>query len=373
MEIRYIELFAGIGGFRYGLEKANDTITERTQQRIQQESKSNDTIVKPFLGTKQFSCVWANEWTYDPYKKEKCWAWKIYQKQFGEKELNTRDICDVPAETIPDHEMLTAGFPCPSYSIAGKRKGFKDPRGIVFFEICRIAKVKRPQLLLLENVKGLLNHDEGRTFAIILSSLSELGYDLEWEVFNSKNYAVPQHRERVYIIGHLRGTGGQKVFPLGSTMQEDNESDERQTSGCIKPGEGRNQNHGTFIIKKTQWDTSGKGHKSQQDRAYKTNGIICSIPSDRSDNKLNIIMNTLTEATGTRQGSSKEFLKSVDNINDAIGQIRRLTPTECERLQGFPDGWTEGISDTQRYKCLGNAVTVNVITEIGKRIARVSS
>ena len=134
--LKFIELFAGIGGFRIGLEK-----------------------------NEKYKCLWANE--VDKY------ACQIYRKNFGEKELVEGDIRKISAEDIPDHNLLTAGFPCQSFSIAGKRKGFNDTRGTLFFEICRIAKVKRPTLLLLENVKGLLNHDSGNTFRIILDSLSE--------------------------------------------------------------------------------------------------------------------------------------------------------------------------------------------------------
>jgi len=325
--LRYIELFAGIGGFRYGLEKANDTVTERTQQGIQQGSKSNNTTIKPFLGTKQFTCdrnilqnktsediqktmscikegqtrftcVYANEW--DKY------ACQIYRKNFGDKELHKGDITKIAAESIPDHDFLIGGFPCPTYSIAGKRKGFDDPQGLVFFDICRIAKVKKPRLLLLENVKGLLNHDGGNTFRIILYSLSELGYDCEWEVLNSKNFGVPQNRERVFIVGHLRGTGRQKVFPIGEGVE-------------IDLYENRNK------LSKQYTNTL---------RTNYSNGF-----------------------------ANETYIEDIE--------IRRLTPTECERLQGFPDGWTEGVSDSQRYKCLGNAVTMNVVEEIGRKILKV--
>ena len=315
--MRFIELFAGIGGFRYGLERANnssqstETKCNKTEHIEEQEcrgfrtlnEKRRDSLLsrpKQLTGDRIFQCVYANEW--DKY------TCQIYRKNFGDKELIEGDIREIPAESVPDHDLLTAGFPCQSFSIAGKRKGFGDTRGTLFFEICRIVEKKRPHLLLLENVKGLLNHDGGNTFRIILDSLSELGYDCEWEVLNSKNFGVPQNRERVFIIGYLRGTGGQKVFPIGETQE--------------------------MVDKKT--DTR------RQDN-------ICK------------------RANEYNQTISRQFL-GTESVSD--WRIRRLTPIECERLQGFPDGWTEGISDTQRYKCLGNAVTVNVITEIGLKILR---
>ncbi len=352
MEIRYIELFAGIGGFRYGLEKARDKDNHKGENRegeARLQPNRNGTRNKRNNGNtrrglqqidnRYFQCVWANE--IDKY------ACQIYRKQFGEGELYEGDIRTIPAKSIPDFDLLTAGFPCQSFSIAGKRKGFGDTCGTLFFEICRIVEAKKPNLLLLENVKGLLNHDKGNTFRVILNSLSELGYDCEWEVLNSKNFGVPQNRERVFIVGHLRGTGRQKVFPIGEgnqtfvKMRESSRREQPKTtvSGCI--GMKQDREHNTYIIQREQFDVSGKGYASQQDRVYKPEGIMCCLPNAHPDNKLNIF-----------QGK----------------RIRRLTPTECERLQGFPDGWTEGISDSQRYKCLGNAVTTNVITEIGKKI-----
>jgi DNA (cytosine-5)-methyltransferase 1 len=118
--------------------------------------------------------------------------------------------------------VLCAGFPCQSFSIAGKRRGFSDTRGSLFFEIARIAKEKRPSILFLENVKGLFSHDKGETFRTILSSLDEVGYHVEWNLFNSK-YHVPQNRERVYIIGHLRGRRTRKILPLGRISEKTNE------------------------------------------------------------------------------------------------------------------------------------------------------
>jgi len=345
--MKFIELFAGIGGFRCGLEKANYTITEGFQQGIQRGSKNNPTAVKPLLGTKQFTCVWANEW--DKY------ACQIYRKNFGEGELYEGDIKGVAAETVPDHALLTAGFPCPTYSIAGKRKGFDDPQGIVFFEICRIAEVKKPRLLLLENVKGLLNHKGGETFAVILNSLSELGYDCEWEVLNSKNFGVPQNRERVFIVGHLRGEGGQKVFPIGEADSIYPETDE-QIIHTIDSNyhKGWLDNQQRTMV----YDVYNKSLRKKQNLTGTLKGE-------------GIANTSLGTALILRDGrDNRSCLRGGRTLEIGIEgkSIRRLTPTECERLQGFPDGWTEGISDTQRYKCLGNAVTINVIKEIGKRL-----
>lgn len=157
--MRYIDLFAGIGGFH--------------------------------LALKGHECVYANEWDKN--------ANLVYKEKFGT--CDDADIRTINTSEIPDHELLCAGFPCQSFSYAGKRKGMEDTRGTLFFEIARILKDKRPRYFLLENVKGLLSHDSGKTFQTILGVLTDLGYDVEWKVLNSRFFGLPQNRERVFIIG----------------------------------------------------------------------------------------------------------------------------------------------------------------------------
>ena len=166
--IRYFDIFAGIGGFRSGLEKAGG-----------------------------FKCVGYCE--IDRYAK------LAYETLYDtESEVYYDDARKIEPEKLPDFELMCGGFPCQSFSIAGKRCGFDDARGTLFFEIVRIAAVKKPKYLLLENVPGLLSHDSGRTFAAILSALDELGYDVAWQVLNSADHHVAQSRKRVYIVGFLR-------------------------------------------------------------------------------------------------------------------------------------------------------------------------
>lgn len=173
--MRFIDLFAGVGGFRLGMESAGH------------------------------KCVWSCE--IDKYCGD------VYEKRFGEKPAT--DVRGVDAREIPDFDCLCGGFPCQSFSIAGKRRGFEDARGTLFYEICRIAECKKPKLLFLENVKGLLYHDKGATFSKILIALSELGYNVEWQVLNSKDFGVPQNRERVFIIGYFGGFPRRTIFPFG--------------------------------------------------------------------------------------------------------------------------------------------------------------
>jgi len=285
--MKYFSMFSGIGGFELGIKtafaKRNSTCDQSNKYKKQSES-----------------CIGFSE--IDKY------ATQIYKSHFpNHKEYG--DVSNITWSDVPDFELLCGGFPCQSFSIAGKRKGFSDTRGALFFEIARAAQEKQPRLLFLENVKGLLSHDKGKVFGTILNTLDELGYDLQWQVLNSKNFGVPQNRERVFIIGHLRGTSRPQIFPIN--------------------GFGMGKTHPAVCLTK-------RGYGSQRNGTY---------------------VATYSKET----------------------KIRRLTPTESERLQGFPDGWTEkgidikgncvAISDTRRYCCLGNAVTVHVITAIAEKIS----
>jgi len=146
------------------------------------------------------------------------YAISVYENNFkGVK--NYGDITKIKGEELPDFDCFVAGFPCQSFSQAGRRGGFEDARGALFFDIVRILRAKRPGLLVLENVKGLLSHDAGRTFKTIIAALAELGYSLEWQVLNSQDFGTAQHRERVIIIGHLGESGFWQIFPFGVTPE----------------------------------------------------------------------------------------------------------------------------------------------------------
>jgi DNA (cytosine-5)-methyltransferase 1 len=310
--MKYIDLFAGIGGFRMGISKAHP----------------------------DWECVYSSEW--DKY------ANSVYRKHYGE--CDNRDIREVDAKDIPDHDLLCGGFPCQSFSVAGKRGGFEDTRGTLFFEIARIAKEKRPRLLLLENVKGLLSHDQGRTFGVILSTLDELGYDCQWQVLNSKDFGVPQNRERVFIIGHLRGTPRPQVFPLGGTNQQDivqlNDSrrqpkilqhsrssdgkeityNQRDIAGTLKQPSGNQQNFVAIPVL-----TPDRAEKRQNGRRMKTNGE----PSfTLTGQDIHGVMVSKTVRAGGRK--SPHGCKQNWDSYEFDGVIRRLTPGECMALQGFP-------------------------------------
>ena len=376
--MKFIDLFAGIGGFRYGLQKVE----------IESESSSDHESGASQHGQRAFHCVWSNEW--DKYANQ------IYKKHYGE--CDTRDIRTVDTKDIPDHDLLCAGFPCQSFSIAGKRLGFEDTRGTMFFEIARIIRDKRPRYFLLENVKGLLSHDEGKTFQTILGVLSDLGYEYQWQVLNSKNFGVPQNRERVFIVGHLRETSRPEVFPIGESYSISHQTKYAEQAGrsrissTIDARYGSLRNAGETYLhyiggikgKRDMWLKNDKQHSrnfSQGQRVYSSDGIASTIAGNAGGlgGKTGLYaIPVLTPDRMEKRQNGRRFKNDGDpaftltsqdkhGVYDGLS-IRRLTPVECERLQGFPDNWTEGISDTQRYKCLGNAVTTLVITEIGRKL-----
>mgnify|MGYP001581890252 CR=1 FL=1 len=314
--MKYLSLFTGIGGFELGIQYATNNlrpIQPSISERAENQHDTSDEL-------QQWECVGYSE--IDKY------AIQVYQSHFNH--TNYGDITKIKAEDLPDFDFLCGGFPCQSFSIAGKRGGFADTRGTLFFDIARILKAKRPRLFLLENVKGLLSHDEGRTFGTIISTLDELGYDLQWEVLNSKNFGVPQNRERVFIVGNLRRTSRPKVFPITGESQDDT----RITGTEVARSLDANYFKGV----------SPNGHQGS------TRQLV-----------------QLNQPTHSNEPSFTLTSQDKHGISDGI-KIRRLTPKECERLQGFPDDWTACVSDSQRYKCCGNAVTVNVIQAIMERL-----
>ena len=332
----FLDLFAGIGGFRMGLER---------------------------LGHHCVGFCEIDKFARASYKA-------IYHTE-GEVEFH--DITKVRNEEWRQFrgkvDLICGGFPCQAFSIAGKRRGFLDEtRGTLFFEIARAAKEIKPPLLLLENVKGLLSHDKGRTFRTILSTLDELGYDAEWQVLNSKDFGVPQNRERVFIIGHLRETSGREVFPI---IGENGYANENFIKELCKMNKERHSSAANSILDISGiapcLDTmSGGGREPkilQKGRGYNKGGEHDSAPtlSANSWHENNLLK--------VYDFYNKSFRKN--GISDGI-RIRKLTPRECWRLQGFPD-WAfdkaqEINSNSQLYKQAGNSVTVNVIKAIAERM-----
>lgn len=310
-DFTFIDLFAGIGGMRLAYESAGG------------------------------HCVYSNEW-------EK-YCQQTYFANFGEQPDG--DITKVDADSIPDHDILVAGFPCQPFSIAGVSKknslgratGFEDKtQGTLFFDVCRILKAKRPKAFMLENVKNLCSHDRGRTFKVILESLEELDYEVFYKILDGQNF-VPQHRERILIIGFDRKRFGNDVsFDFNIVP--------------VDPKPVMND-----ILEKdvdTRYTLSDKLWQYLQGYAEKHkaagNGFGYGIaPRDG-------ISRTL---------SARYYKDGSEILIEQPGQNpRRLTPRECARLQGFPDTFKIAVSDTQAYKQFGNSVVVPLMSAVAELV-----
>ncbi|MEV2661801.1 DNA (cytosine-5-)-methyltransferase [Paenibacillus larvae] len=406
----YAELFAGIGGFRSALDQLGGV------------------------------CVFASE--IDKF------ATISYRAMYdGAPELHG-DITKIDAKDVPDHDLLVGGFPCQAFSVAGQRKGFEDTRGTLFFEIARIARAKRPKLMLLENVKGLLSHDKGRTLDVMVQTLNDIGYAVDFAVLNSKFYGVPQSRERVFIICYrdteaeewnVKGTGvlakakrrlqamGARTFnfdwPTNSDVTTrlrdilEPEVDEKyhlsedktmKLLGKISPKSGsvRVMGHldgvnGHDICKRVYSaesvaptiSTGSSGNTTpkilQRPRGRNSGRVYDAAPTLTTSSyelnnyvleKFTAIQKTHSttttvkyDETGTLQAARLDKIPQVVTESNPRYRIRKLTPRECWRLQGFTDDQFDkarsaGVSDSQLYKQAGNAVTVSVTRAIAQRL-----
>lgn len=308
--MKFLDLFSGIGGFRLGMEMAGHECIGYVE--IDKFARRS---YKAIFDT-------SDEWTKTDIREVTDDEWKVL-----------RGTVDV----------ICGGFPCQPFSITGNRRGFSDTRGTMFFEIARAACQIQPKVLFLENVKHLLNHDNGKTFEVIIETLDELGYDAEWQVCNSANYGVPQNRERLFLVGHLRGSCGSKIFPL-TNYGKDIDAGRACAATLIARYPG-GQREGTYIVEERK----------------QVNQAIVQRARGKNNGGIHYIAPTLTSNSYERNNYIVSGVK-----------MRTLTPRECWRLQGFPD-WAfdracQVNSDTQLYKQAGNSVTVPVIYEIAKRL-----
>ena len=359
--MKFLDLFAGIGGFRLGMESAGH------------------------------ECVGFCE--IDKFARA---SYQAIHDTKGELELH--DITTVSDEFIRGIgrvDIICGGFPCQAFSIAGNRRGFEDTRGTLFFEIARFASILRPKYLFLENVKGLLNHENGITFETIISTLDELGYNVEWQVLNSKDFGVPQNRERVFIIGHSRRYRSRFLFPLSGENQPTSSQSVIKIGNVNPSGNGMNgEVYQADGLAPTLTTNKGEGQKiaiksntikqfgvlqpnfNQCGVVYETDGIA---PTIRAYQGGGLEPKIIQRGHGYNQGGEHDIAPTLtsnsyhenNHLSDGF-RIRKLTPRECWRLQGFPD-WAfdkaqEVNSNSQLYKQAGNSVTVNVIAAIAKEL-----
>ena len=403
-KLTFIELFAGVGGFRIGLEKASDS----------------------------FKAIWSNQW--EPGKKNQ-FASDIYKRRFGSERHSNQDIATVKTSEIPDCDMVVGGFPCQDYSVArtlNQAQGIVGKKGVLWWEIYRILneKKEKPDYLLFENVDRLLKSpakQRGRDFAIMLASLSDLGYAVEWRVINAADYGMPQRRKRVYFLGYHKGSEIYEKMSKMDRFRWATESEILVSAFKIKPIEIEKTED--FKIIGTLSEITENFNKEHADKSpFKNAGLIvdrevmtfeASPKYDGPYTKLgDIILSEdkvpenffIDESSLDKwkylKGSKKEIRKSKTGyeycysegnvvfpdrldlpsrtivtgeggptpsrfkhvIKTENGRLRRLTPIELERLNMFPDNHTEGATDTQRAFLMGNALVTGVVEQIGKAL-----
>ncbi|WP_413862189.1 DNA cytosine methyltransferase [Methanobrevibacter sp. UBA417] len=306
---KFIDLFSGIGGFRLAFESVGGV------------------------------CVFSSD--IDK------WANETYFLNFNVHPKG--DITKIPAENIPDHDILCAGFPCQPFSIGGYRKGFCDTRGTLFFEVERILKSKMPKAFLLENVKGLVNHDKGRTFKVIKNSLKNLGYTIFYKVLNSKDFGIPQNRERIYIVG-FKNKVSSFDFPA-PILSKSNINDllENGVKGYDLSEIASNhlkKHYANYVAK-------NKVNKNFPIFATEIRPSRCSMRNDGYSP-------CLTAKMGT----------GGNNVPVLVRENRKLTVRECLRLQGFPESFKMKENYSQSYKQIGNSVSVPVVRLIAKEMIK---
>lgn len=306
----FIDLFAGLGGFRIALES---------------------------LGAK---CVYSNEW--DTHVR------KVYEENFGD--VPEGDITKVDENTIPEHDILCAGFPCQAFSISGKQRGFEDSRGTLFFDVARIVKAKKPKVVFMENVKNFARHDDGKTLEVVRGTMEELGYVFYQKVLNSVDYGIPQKRERIYMVCFKKDLlinefKYPKTFKLTRHVEDFLLDDEEMVKDMYidRPDTYFNGvKDDKYSNKSIRLGIVNKG--GQGERIYSTKGIAI----------------TLSANGGGVFSKTGGYL-----IN---GKTRKLHPRECARIMGYPDSYKICKSDNQAYKQFGNSVVIDVLQLIGEQI-----
>ena len=326
-----LDLFSGIGGFSLAAQRAGFKIEKHYASEV------------------------------DKY------AQQIYRYRFAES-IQLGDVTRI-GNGYGKIDIITGGFPCQSFSIAGKRQGFDDTRGTLFFEIQRLAREYKPRYMVLENVKGILNHDRGNTISVILDELRRLNFTVQLLVLNTVDFGIPQNRERCFFICTFRGERQPEISHIREAKRENtfcaNCIDANYYKGIDNHGQRTCVSVGTLRTHK-----DGEGFREMQ------SGNCPTIPARaREDGSGQPVICKTIRSSGR---GSYDGNHTWDIVADNDFIIRRLTPIECERLQDFPDDWTKygrmetgdevEISDTQRYKTLGNSITVKVAEEIFKVI-----
>ncbi|MDR0918089.1 MAG: DNA (cytosine-5-)-methyltransferase [Oscillospiraceae bacterium] len=318
-EIKFIDLFCGIGGVRIGMESAG------------------------------FKCVFSCDISPE--------CQKTYSENFGE--MPKGDIKQISEDEIPEFDILCAGFPCQPFSISGKQKGFEDDRGTLFFEICRFIEAKQPKIVFLENVKHLVHHDKGRTLTVILNKLNELGYKTEWKVLNALDYGVPQNRERIIIVANKL-----KIFDFSKVDRSKHKilNDFLDKTGDF---EFLTPEEYTLIPNPKTQKLSGLCFAGYRNKSIRKVGVR---PGTEHLSRVHKQPNRIYSVFGThptlpsQETSGRYWILLADN------KVRKLTLNECYRIMGFPENFKRPSSVGEQYRQIGNSVCVPMISAIAKEL-----
>lgn len=319
--IKFIDLFAGIGGCRIALENQG------------------------------FKCVFSSEWDKN--------CAETYKNNFGEYPAG--DITKIDEKNIPSHNILIAGFPCQAFSSAGLQKGFDDTRGTLVFDILRILKEKKPEVVILENVKNLIYHDKKRTIAKIVEHLKELGYHVKWEILNAKDFGVPQNRQRIIIVASRN-----KPFDFSKIIKSDKEIVMKEILEDEKNLKYLDPSEYTLIDEKyiKKQPNSGLIFVGYLNKLIRKKGVR---PNTEYLSRVHKQTNRIHSSEGTAPTlSSSETAGRYHIFHD--GKVRKLTIDECFRLMGFPDNYKRISSNGERYRQIGNSVAIPMIEAVAQQV-----
>ena len=360
--INVLDLFSGVGGFSLGLKRSG---------------------------------VKVNWHGYSDIDK---FANQVFKRRFPNAE-DLGSITEIKSDELPRIDLVTFGFPCQDLSQAGRRAGLQGERSGLFYEAMRIIRDKRPKYFIFENVKGVFSSNKGEDFTIILQEVADSGYDGQWQLLNTR-WFLPQNRERLYFVGHVRGRSRPKVFPIEENGRENcccRRKDETKISQAPSREYGWKDVSPTLCArdyKDPKLVKIGKVCDGDAGRVFDPSGIACCLKAlggglgaktglykVKYNNKQ---LNETLEKNDLKEDDVKAldlYNRKAQDVSPTLtdpshtslrlfekSKIRKLTPVECCRLQGFPDDWNEGLSDTQRYKQMGNAVSVPVVETIMKRL-----
>ena len=332
--MNYLDLFSGIGGFHLGLKEAG------------------------------FKFDWIGHSEIDKYAKQ------IYQKHFPESE-DLGDVTNINVSELPEIDLITFGFPCQDLSIAGKRGGLQASRSGLFYQATRIIKATKPSYFIFENVKGLFSSNGGVDWLNVLREIADIGYDGQWQLLNTR-WFLPQNRERIYFVGYPRERSRPEIFPIGEDNQRTTEraADSTVARAFTAGGHSGGRHSGMTVLRHPLKFLDRNQKNIEGDYAFTVDSMNTSGVK-------------ITDTWCIDAGASEKFQSNTKEMSPCLKssrsdyhiwsektKIRRLTPLECARLQGFPDNWHGGVSDTQAYKCYGNAVSVPVVKAVGKKLIK---